>query len=286
MRSTSNRSSSAKPRRTVRQLLESVIWGGNCAPDPKRGRLLLESLEQRQLLAGDMDLLFTDGVSQPEQAAETGGLQVAGQAEGELAPDLVQFAKDLADAGVEYFGAHWCPACTLQKELFEDGEKYLPFIEVTKPDRTLNAIGIAEGIVQFPTWKFPDGSEPLVGVQTLATLSQRSGVAIPQSEQPTFATVGNLTVNIGSPLHVPIDAYDPDGGPLTVTVTVDNPELLEATVLSGNRSIRIDMSGWGDMVFELFEQRAPVAAGRVADLADQSQDFTTASFFIGLSITS
>ncbi len=155
-----------------------------------------------------------------------------------------------------------------QKELFEDGKDNLPFIEVTNPDRTLNSIGIAEGINQFPTWKFPDGSDPLVGVQTLETLSQRSGVPIPQSEQPTFETVGNVTVQIGSPLHIPIDAYDPDGGPLTVTVTVDNPALLEATVLTGNRSIRIDMTTYGDMVFELFEQRAPVASGRVADLAE------------------
>ncbi len=83
-----------------------------------------------------------------------------------------------------------------------------------------------------------------------------------------FEPIGNLTVQIGSPLHIPIDAYDPDGGPLTVTVSVANPNLLEAVVLSGNRSIRIDMNGYGDMVFELFEQRAPVAAGRVIELAN------------------
>ncbi len=277
MRSHSKRpDSSSTRRRSVRRLLQSLIFGENGPSEPRRGRLLLESLEQRQLLAGDMDLLFTDGTTPnspaSSQAAETSGLQTAGQAEGELAPDLVQFAKDLDAAGVLFFGAHWCTFCTDQKELFADGKDNLPFIEVTNPDRTLNQTGIAEGITDFPTWEFPDGTR-VTGLQSLETLSQRSGVAIPQSEQPTFEPIGDLTVQIGSPLHVPIDAYDPDfnpnGGPLTVTVTVQNPSLLEATVLNGNRSIRIDMANsYGDMVFELFEQRAPVASGRVADLAE------------------
>ncbi|MGI9470361.1 MAG: Ig-like domain-containing protein, partial [Rubripirellula sp.] len=252
----------------MRQFLENLIFGSEEQTDPKRGRLLLETLEQRQLMAGDLELLFTDGVPDTsDQAAETDGLQAAGQGEGELAPDLVQFAKDLVDAGVQFFGAEWCPACTAQKELFQDGKNDLGFIEVTNPDRTLNSIGIAENIAQFPTWDFPDGTR-VVGLQTLEQLSALSGVAIPQSETPTFETVGDQIVNIGSPLHIPIDAFDPDDENLTVTVTVDDPNLLEAVVLSGNRSIRIDMEGYGDMVFELFEGRAPRAAGRVADLAE------------------
>ncbi|MFK8115508.1 MAG: tandem-95 repeat protein [Rubripirellula sp.] len=270
MRSNKTRlQSSAPSRRTVRQLLGKLLLGDSSPTEAKRGRLLLESLEQRQMLAGDIDLFATDGnaAEQPSQAAETGGLQVEGQAEGEAMPDLVQFAQALTDAGVEFFGAGWCPACTQQKELFEDGKDDLPFIEVTNSDRSLNSIGIAENIQSFPTWKFPNGTV-LEGVQSLETLSQTSGVAIPQSEQPTFEPIGNTTVQIGSPLHIPIDAYDPDGGPLTVTVSVADPTLLEATVLTGNRSIRIDMETYGDMVFELFEQRAPRASGRVADLAD------------------
>jgi cyclophilin family peptidyl-prolyl cis-trans isomerase len=269
MRLTPTRPASFKTlrRRSVRQLLERLILGESGPEAPRRGRLLLERLEQRQLLAGDMDLMFTDGEVETQSAAETSGLQVAGQAEGELAPDLQQFAKDLADAGVQFFGAHWCPACTQQKELFADGKDNLPFIEVTNSDRSLNSIGVAENISVFPTWDFPSGTR-LTGVLSLETLSTESGVAIPQSEQPTFEPIDNLTVQIGSPLHVPIDAYDPDGGPLTVTVSIQDPSLLEATVLSGNRSIRIDMATYGDMVFELFEQRAPVASGRVADLAE------------------
>ncbi len=70
--------------------------------------------------------------------------------EGEDANNLVAFAKAIADAGVRFFGAAWCPFCNEQKALFEDGAKYLPFIEVTNPDRTANQIGIDEGIDQYP----------------------------------------------------------------------------------------------------------------------------------------
>ncbi|MCG8652386.1 MAG: peptidylprolyl isomerase, partial [Pirellulales bacterium] len=269
MHPNSNRSSTHKLRLGLQRLLEKFSGTPDEPSDPKRGRLLLETLEKRQLLAGDVELLATDGEDShtTDQSAETSsGLTSERAAEGELAPDLVQFAIDLAAAGVQFFGADFCPACTEQKELFEDGGDELPFIEVTNPDRTLNQIGIDEGISEFPTWVFPDDTR-LVGVQSLATLSQRSGVAIPQSEQPRFEPIGTTEVKIGSPLHIPIDGYDPDGGPLTVTVSVQDPGLLEASVLSGNRSIRIDMQGYGDMVFELFEQRAPRASGRVIELA-------------------
>ncbi len=269
--STLSRQPSA-PRRSLRRLLDRLIRGSADPAIARRGQLLLESLEMRQMLAGDTDLLFTDGVaavatSVPSAETST-SLAVEGQAEGEPAPDLVQFAKDLTAAGVEFFGAGWCPACTAQKELFEDGGNELPFIEVTNPDRTFNQRGIAEGISVIPTWKF--GGTVVTGVQSLDDLAALigNGYTIPQSEQPTFEAIGNQTVGIGSPLHIPIDAYDPDGGPLTVTVSVGDPSLLEATVLSGNRSIRVDVNGWGDMVFELFEQRAPEPAGRVADLAN------------------
>ncbi|WP_168564117.1 Ig-like domain-containing protein [Crateriforma spongiae] len=271
-------------RNALRQLIASLTGGfphkdavmkqprgdGDLA---SRGPLRLEMLERRQLMAGDVEMMFTDGNADglPDAGAtataQSDVLAVTGQAEGESEPDLVQFAKNLEAAGVQFFGAAWCPACTQQKELFEDGGDELPFVEVTNPDRTLNSIGIAEGISQFPTWRFPDDTEA-TGVLDLTTISSRSGVPIPQSETPTFETIGSQTVRIGSPLHVVVDGYDPDGSVLTTTVTVEDPSLIEATVISGNRSLRLDVAGFGDMVFELFEQRAPVPAGRVADLAE------------------
>ncbi|MEM6470247.1 MAG: tandem-95 repeat protein [Planctomycetota bacterium] len=243
----------------------------------KSERLRLESLETRRLLAGDtcaaelevMGPIDVRGTQDApvESTISTSTLDVVTPAEGEAEPDLVQFAEDLAASGTIFYGANWCPACTDQKQLFDDGGDNLPFVEVTGPDRSLNQIGIDNNISVFPTWVFPDNTRA-TGVLSLDELSQRSGVSIPTSETPSFTEVGSQTALIGSPLHIPIDAYDPNGDPLTVTVSVENDALLEAVVISGNRSIRIDMNGYNDMIFELFEQRAPRATGRVIELAE------------------
>ena len=271
--STNSSSLPSRRQRFLKQLWDSLSGRGGRQLDTSRNRLQLEPLEKRQLLAGDMELLFTEptedlGVGTAATEVADAGLQAAGVGEGEAADDLVQFAKDLDAAGVKYYGAAWCPSCTQQKELFEDGGDFLPFIEVTNPDRTLNSVGVANSIASFPTWTFPDGSR-VEQVMTLAELSTASGVVIPQSENPSFATIGDQTVDIGAPLHVAVDAYSPQGGPLTVTVSVSDPSLLEAQVVTGNRSIQIDMEGYGDMVFELFEQRAPRPTSRVIQLSDE-----------------
>ncbi|QDS86552.1 putative peptidyl-prolyl cis-trans isomerase [Rosistilla ulvae] len=222
-------------------------------------------------MAGDVDLLppIAPASDETVQYAMMSTTAAEGEAtpEGEAAPDLVAFAKALSDGGVVFFGAAWCPNCTEQKELFEDGQNYLPFVEVTNPDHSLNATGTAEGISSFPTWRFQDGTE-VEGVLSLADISQRSGIAIPQGETPSFVPVGNQSVGIGSPLHVPIDAYDPDGQPLTVTVTSSDPNLLEASVVSGNRSWRLKIADYGEMVFELYEQRAERPTSRIIELTE------------------
>ena len=188
--------------------------------------------------------------------------------------DLVAFAQALADAGTTFFGAAWCPACTAQKELFQDGQLFLPFVEVTNPNRSLNDIGIEEEIAVFPTWKLADGS-PLEGTQDLLTLSEWSGVAIPTASQPFIAPIDDVTLlsgvellddemnvvadydPVGSPLFVSLDGYDPNGGDLTYEVISNNADVT-AEILTGNRSARINVAGFGDMVFELFEDMAPL----------------------------
>ena len=88
-------------------------------------------------------------------------------------------------------------------------------------------------------------------------------------DAPTFVPIGSQAVELGSPLHVIVDAADADGGPLTTTVSVADPALVEAVVLTGNRSLRLTVEGFGDMVFQLFEDRAPRASGRVIGLAEE-----------------
>jgi cyclophilin family peptidyl-prolyl cis-trans isomerase len=238
-------------------------------------------LEVRNLLAGDVLSELTAGavhLDTPESAAGDYGLagfqatsaavaaEGEGVAEGEDQPDLVAFAKALDQAGVKYYGGAWCAHCTDQKELFEDGADFLPFIEVTNPDRTLNQIGQENNISSLPTWEFPDESR-LTGVQSLQTISERAGVAIPTSSAPSLAPIDDVTVLGGSPLHIPLDGYDPNGGPLTYTISV-NGSVVTGTLLEGNRSMRVDVSTYGQMVFQLFEDRAPRPTGRVIELAE------------------
>ena len=186
-------------------------------------------------------------------------------AEGENANDLVAFAKALKQAGVRFFGADWCPFCNQQKALFKEGADELPFIEVTNADRSLNATGTSENITTYPTWEFAN-NQRVTGVQTLAQLSALSGIAIPQSSQPYFPVVTNQTVLFQSPLAVPIDAYDPNGLPLTVTVTSSNPSAVTAEMINNPVSLRMTVENYGDMVFRLYADEVPDVVNRMEQL--------------------
>ncbi len=245
-------------------------------------RLVVESLEARNFLAADLFDRgvfnwgqFDIGLSIPEVHSELSQSKAVELVtprdlvgEGEPpADDLVGFATALRDAGVELFCADWLEACTQQRELLRDGGKFLPFIEVTNSDRSANHRFMDKGLTTVPTWDFQNGIRA-TGMLSVAQISALAGIAIPQSSTPSFATIGDRAVGIGSPLHLPVDAYDPNGDPLTVTVVSSDPAILQAQVLAGNRSLALSVLGYGDMVFELFEGRAPVPAERVIALAE------------------
>ncbi len=184
------------------------------------------------------------------------------------AEDLVGFAQALASSGAEFYGAAWSEATAEQLELFEDGGQFLSFNDVTDNDRTLNQTATDNTITDanVPVWILSNGTR-LEGVQSLATLAAQSGIAIPFSVAPTIAPISDTTLLVGSPLHVSLDGYDPNGGPLTYSVTTNNSDVT-AEILSGNRSARVNVAGYGDMVFELFEQRASRPTDRFIELAN------------------
>jgi cyclophilin family peptidyl-prolyl cis-trans isomerase len=248
----------------IRRILGQCIQGDSRQIRPIR----FEPLERRELMASDFyesaadqanSFLAQQYAAGTFQLARSTGVSAASGlvAEGEAtaAPDLVAFAKALASSGAKFYGADWCAICTEQKKLFLEGKNYLPFVEVTNPDRTANATGVAQNITTYPTWKFANG-QVATGLQTLQQLSEISGVAIPTGTQPTFVEVANQTVRFGSPVHVPIDAYDPNGGPLTVTVTSSNPNVISAAMVNNPKSVRMDVNGYGEMVFRLFADEA------------------------------
>lgn len=83
---------------------------------------------------------------------------------------LNSFAACLTEKGVKMYGAYWCGHCKNQKKLFGSSFAKVDYVECTQETQRCED----EGITGYPTWKFADGSS-LNGVQTLASLSQKTG---------------------------------------------------------------------------------------------------------------
>ena len=182
--------------------------------------------------------------------------------------DLVAFAQALTDANVTLYGAAWNDETTAQKSLFQDGAPYLTFVEITDAGRELNSVASTEGIMVIePTWKLANGTL-LNGMQSLQELSTATGIDIPTAEDPFLTEIADQDFLSGTALHVALNGFDPEGGPLTYTVESSNPDAIQARILTGNRSLRISVAGYGDMVFELFEERAARAAEHIIALAE------------------
>ncbi|MBA2115048.1 hypothetical protein HOV93_22200 [Planctomycetes bacterium FF15] len=181
--------------------------------------------------------------------------------------DFKALAKAIADSGAIFFGADWCPHCTQQKALFGEGYLNLPFVEVTNPNHTLNQVGVDNNISQLPTWVFGDGTR-VVGVLEIEELLSYTGVTIPQGEPLYLEEIPDQTDLIaGQSYHIPLDGYSPTGDPLTYTVTSSSGTVI-ASVMQGNKSLRIYSSRYGTMEFYLFEEEARLATSRIIDLAE------------------
>ncbi|PQO44692.1 peptidylprolyl isomerase [Blastopirellula marina] len=180
--------------------------------------------------------------------------------------DLVALAKAITDSGAKFYGAVWCPHCTEQKELFGDGGEYLPFIEVTNPDRTLNDLGTSLSITKLPTWVFANGTR-VEGTLTISQLVQYTGVAVPTSTTPYLAEIAPITLYAGEPLMLSLDGYSPTGEPLTYTVTSSTGTVL-SEVRQETRSLRITVKNFGVMEFQLMEDYANLATEQIIALVE------------------
>ena len=83
--------------------------------------------------------------------------------------------------------------------------------------------------------------------------------------QPTLPSIGEVQLLGGSPLFLTLDAEGE--GPLTFSVQTSDA-LVTATVLADNRSLRMQVAGFGEMVFELFDFAARRVTDRIVQLAD------------------
>lgn len=94
------------------------------------------------------------------------------------------------------------------------------------------------------------------------------------SAAPTLTAIGDVALASGTPLYIALDGYDADGDTLTFSFESTNSNL-STTLSETNHSMKISVAGYGDMVFELFENLAPDVTARIIELAE-------AGFYDGL----
>ncbi len=111
-------------------------------------------------------------------------------------------------------------------------------------------------------------------------------------DSPSFDTISSQNVLGGAPSWLGLNGFDPTGGPLTYTVSVSNPNLLTATVQQTgtgtggtNRSLVLNTSasalegGYGQMIFQLFDNLAPNTTNHIATLVNNGEFATSSTFY-------
>ncbi len=86
-------------------------------------------------------------------------------------PQLQALAIHLAEKGVKFYGAYWCPRCQEQKAMFEASAERLPYVECSSGGRgsPLTKACLAEKVKSYPTWII--GERRLTGLQTPRSLA-------------------------------------------------------------------------------------------------------------------
>jgi hypothetical protein len=92
---------------------------------------------------------------------------------------LDAFAQCLAEKKATMYGSFLCPHCDDQKKLFGSSFKYVPYVECSvRGSRQMTFPCIVARIRFTPTWIFAD-EERRTGVQSLKSLSAKTGCALP-----------------------------------------------------------------------------------------------------------
>lgn len=85
---------------------------------------------------------------------------------GETARYRQDLAIHLSVSGAKMYGAHWCPHCATQKELFGAAAEQIPYVECDPAgENSQTALCQQKGIQAYPTWEingeFRQGVHPL-----------------------------------------------------------------------------------------------------------------------------
>lgn len=93
---------------------------------------------------------------------------------------------------------------------------------------------------------------------------------------PVMNPIANVQVPATKTLMVPVSSTDADGDALTYTVTSDNAQV-QATIRTGHPWLKMSIANYGDMVFQLFDDIAPVTVQKISGLVNDG-------FYDGLKI--
>lgn len=99
---------------------------------------------------------------------------------------------------------------------------------------------------------------------------------VPANTAPTLAPIANVTVPAGQTFQLPLDGNDVDGDSITYSFTSSNSNVTAALAPGSNHFIKINVTGvdsssnpfTGDIVFELFDDLAPITTARIMDLVN------------------
>jgi cyclophilin family peptidyl-prolyl cis-trans isomerase len=83
---------------------------------------------------------------------------------------------------------------------------------------------------------------------------------------PTLAPIQDVTVFAGAPLYIPLNGFDPTNQALTFTATSSNTSILTTGINNSNPSMVISVAGFGDMTFELFQDKVPDVVNKIIAL--------------------
>ena len=112
-------------------------------------------------------------------AAVLVGVRIFSFPENKASPEVVAFAKCLAQKGITMYGAEWCSHCQEEEALFADAFKLVPYIDCPKQPKECLALGINN----YPTWLFPDGKK-IEGFMSLEKLAEESGCVFEETKTP------------------------------------------------------------------------------------------------------
>ncbi len=106
-------------------------------------------------------------------AAEASTTPTVGEALQPSSPEQRALSDWLRQQGAIFYGAWWCPACFMQKNLFgKEAGNRLPYVECDKEEAGRQRC-VAANVRAFPTWVL--GDQRLEGVQTVEELKTWSG---------------------------------------------------------------------------------------------------------------